>query len=101
MTTKLKPKDRKAQILDVAVEQAEKRGYQNIERQHVADAAGISPGLVSKYFGTMPDLKRSVMRAAVKNECLPVIAQGLALKDKQATKAPEALQLRALASLRP
>lgn len=101
MTTKLAPKDRKAQILGVAVKQAETDGYQNIERAKIAAAADISPGLVSKYFGTMSDLKRSVMRAAVRNGCLPVIAQGLALKDKQACKAPEELQRAALASLAP
>lgn len=101
MTTKLKPKDRKAQILAVALAQAATCGYQNIERQKIADAAGVSPGLVSKYLGSMPEIKRRVMRAAIHTGCLPVVAQGLAMRDRQAMRASGALQRAALASLVP
>jgi hypothetical protein len=36
----------------------------------------------------MPQLQKAVMRAAVARECLKVIAQGLAIQDKHALKAP-------------
>lgn len=99
MTTKLEPKDREAQILAAAVAQAIQHGYQNIERQKIADAAGVSPALVSKYLGTMTNVKRDVLRYAVRNRILPIIAQGLAMKDKQAMKAPEQVRKDALATL--
>lgn len=100
MSNRLEPKQRSAQILDAAIEVAVKHGYQNIQRKTVADAAGVAESLVSKYFGTMPDLKRDVMRAAIRTRCLAVIAQGLAMKDRHALKAPEELRQQALATLK-
>lgn len=78
---------------------AEKNGYTRVTRDEVAAHAQCSPALVSHYLGTMPDLRRDVMRAAVKRGILPVIAQGLAAKDRHALKASEELKKAALATL--
>jgi AcrR family transcriptional regulator len=99
MTKRFDPTDRQEQILTEALRQARALGYQNIQRAAIADALGVAHSLVNRYFKTMPDLKRQVMRAAVRTECLPVIAQGIALKDRHALKAPPALRERAIASL--
>lgn len=101
MTSKLHPDERKAQILAAALVIAAKSGYQNVQRKALAEKCGVAESLVNRYFKTMPELKRDVMRAAVREKCLAVIAQGLAMHDRQALKAPEALRKAAAASLKP
>lgn len=96
---RLKPRDRKRQILDGAVNLAAQIGYMNLTREGLAVSLQVSPALVSHYLGTMTQLRRHVMRAAVQRQALSIIAQGLALKDKQAQRAPEELRRRALAAI--
>lgn len=99
MTAKLKRAERKKQILDGAIAEAKTCGYQNIRRAHLAKSIGISTGLINSYFETMPQLKRAVMRAAVKEGVLEIVAQGLAAGDPQARKAPEEMRKKALEAL--
>ena len=96
---RLKPKERKEQILTVALKIAANVGYANVTRQQVASAANIAPALVSKYFGTMKNFKRSVMRAAIKQEVLPIILDGIVQKEPQALKIPKSLRLKAIVLL--
>jgi AcrR family transcriptional regulator len=70
-------------------------GYNRITRDDIALAAGCSPALVSEMFGTMVCMRRALMRAAVANAVLPVIAQGLALRDPHALRAPAELRAEA------
>lgn len=90
--TRLTPKARREQILDAALGEARTRGYENVRRHHVAECAGVSPGLVGHYFSTMPQLQRAIMREAVARGDVAIVAQGLARRDKQAIKAPAALR---------
>lgn len=99
MSKQLKPADRRSQILVAAIERARVAGYQNVTREMIAADAQCSTGLVSKYLGTMIDLRRSVMRAAIKDGVLEIVAQGLVAKDRHALKAPDTLKQAALASL--
>lgn len=99
MRQRNEPKVRKDQLLQAALREAGRCGYQNIRREGVAKAAGVSVSLVTHYFETMTQLKRAVMRAAVAQEDLPVLAQGLAAKDKHALKAPKELQQLAAAAM--
>ena len=62
-------------------------GYQNVTRDRLAFLAGTSPALISKYFGTMVQLKRAIMLAAVAKGNLTVLAQGLAAGDAKARAA--------------
>ena len=96
---RLEPKVRKQQIIVAALKLATSNGFQNIRRDAVAVEANVAPGLVSKYWGTMTQLRRAVMREAVKTENLKVIAQGLALGDKVATKASEHIRKKAIQQL--
>jgi AcrR family transcriptional regulator len=107
MTTRIEPTERRAQILDEAVRQAARVGYSNIRREAIAEALGVSPALVNRYFATMPQLKRDVVRAAVATatgkdgsrnvpDALRVIAQGLAAGDRNAKKAPDTVRKAAL-----
>jgi AcrR family transcriptional regulator len=86
-------------ILAAALRVSVTVGYNRITRDDIALAAGCSPALVSEMFGTMTCMRRSLMRAAVANAVLPVIAQGLALRDPHALRAPAELRAAAAASI--
>lgn len=93
------PALRKDRILQAALAVATSLGIDKMTRAEISEQAGVSTGLITRSFGTMIALKRDVMRAAVKMELLPVIAQGLASGDRHACKAPEELKQRAANSL--
>lgn len=97
--SRISPKVRKELILDTALDLSEKVGYTNVNRAELAKAARVSESLVSTYMGTMKNLRRDIMRHAIKQSRLVVLAQGLALKDPHALKAPEELQEQARQSL--
>jgi len=100
MTMRQKPDDRKYQILTAAITVAERPGgWSKLTRDAVAREAQCADGLVSKYFGTMTQMRRTVMRSAVLTENLPIVAQGLAAGDVHAQKADPELKARALNTL--
>lgn len=95
-----KPDDRKYQILTAALTVAERPGgFSKLTRESVAKEVGCAEALISRYFGTMPGFKRTVMRSAILTENLSIVAQGLAAGDSHAQKADEALKLKALKTL--
>jgi AcrR family transcriptional regulator len=98
---KLEARERVAQILKAALElcSQEATTYNRITRDEIAKKAGIPSSLVAYHCGTMADLRRDIMREAVRVENLAVIAQGLAARDRHALKAPEEVRRRALESL--
>jgi AcrR family transcriptional regulator len=101
MTKKrLRPDDRKQQILTAAIKVAGRPGgWAKLTRDAVAREAECADALVSKYFGTMLTFRRTIMRAAIVRADLSVIAQGLAAGDKCAQKADPELKARALNTL--
>ncbi len=60
------PDKRRAAILEAAFTSACTHGLENLTREHVAHAAGVSEGLVSVRLGTMPDVKRAVRALATR-----------------------------------
>lgn len=100
MSKRLKPDDRKGQIMQAALRVAEiPGGWAKLTREAVAREAGCTDSLVSLHFGTMITFRRSIMRAAIAQENLAVLAQGLASGDPAAKKADPALITRALKTL--
>lgn len=97
--TRMTRRARHDTILAAALRLAVVTGYTKVTRDDIALAAGCSPALVSEIFGTMPATRRSLMRAAVAGRVLPVIAQGLALRDPHALRAPAELRALAAASI--
>lgn len=97
--TRLSPKMRVEHLISVALDLCEKDGYTNVNRESIAKAANVSVSLITHYLGTMKNLRRDMMRHAIKQERLNVIAQGLTLKDPHALKAPPELQEKARKSL--
>ena len=90
------PTLRRKQILNVAVNLAKTKGYHKTTRDEIAKESGIAAGLVSHYFGTMVNLRRDIIRAAIAQEIPEIIAQGLANNDDHAKKAPKELKQKAL-----
>lgn len=97
---RLKPDDRKTEILTAAIKVAgQPGGWSTLTRESVANEAGCAVGLVSRYFGTMICFKRAIMRKAVVDADLAIIAQGLATRDVNAIKADPEIKRQALATL--
>jgi len=95
---RMKPAARKEDILAAALPLAERKGYAKVTRDEIAAAAKVSGPVLHYHFGSMEQLRRSLMRYAVKNGCLKVIAQGIVANDPQALKVDDATRKRAMAS---
>ena len=76
-------------LIDSALEVAKTEGYTRMTREQIATQAGCSTGIVSKYLGTMPAMRRTIMRAAVHGGVHAVIVQGLAVRDPHALAASD------------
>jgi AcrR family transcriptional regulator len=96
---RLSPKERTEQILTAAVEVAASQGFFSVTRENVAAKAGCSVGIITLRFKTMPELRRAVMRRAVRDKVLKIIGQGVAAGDKIASSVPSRLRKQAVASL--
>lgn len=86
-------------LLAVALTLAAAVGYTHVTREAIATHASVSPALISVRFGTMTAFRRTLMRYAVRKQCLSVIAQGLAARDKHACAASLEVRRAALAAL--
>lgn len=89
------PELRRDHILATAVGMAQSLGLANITRDAIAEKAGVSNGLVTRYFKTMTQLRGDIMRRAIKQEILEIVAYGLAIRDSRALHAPLELRERA------
>lgn len=78
MTKRLKPDARRAMLVEVALAVAARGHYRTMTREQVAASAGVSGAAISYHFGCMARLRYDVMRAAVEQCELSVVAQGLA-----------------------
>ena len=92
-----KPTHARDDLMTAALAVAHRDGYRQMSCDAVANEANCSRALITKYFGTMTQLRRAVMRAAVTRNHLPVIAQGLAANDAQAHEASTQAKYDALA----
>lgn len=92
MTSRKPRAVRTQEILAAGLILAEQVGYNKVTRDNLAVAANMSQGAVNLHFGTMTQFQRAVMRAAIHQGNLRVLAQGLALKHPVALDAPEALR---------
>lgn len=93
---RMHPNDRKAQILDAAIAVAVRDSFANMERKAIAREANVTEGLVSYHFGTMKNLRRTVMRHAIKERNLYIIAEGIICRNPYALKVPDDVKKEAL-----
>lgn len=96
---RVNPELRKDHILSVAIDLAAEKGFNNVTRSDVAEAAGVSTGTVSKHFGTMDQLRNDIVRRAIKSEVLKIIAQAIASGNRHVKKIDTELKERALKCL--
>lgn len=87
--------DRHDQLLAVAVELAEREGLAHVTISQVAERAKVSRSLTHHYFKTAADLVEEVVKFAVVNERLAIIADGLFIRHPIAWQAAAAVRLRA------
>lgn len=93
---RMKPDDRCAAILEAALAVAVREGYAGVSLAKVAEGAGVSAPLVLYHFADMDNLRRRLMVYAVQQECLPLIAQGMAVGDPMVRLASSELRERAV-----
>ena len=93
---RMPPERRKEVLLRVAADLACSSGYTHVTRDAIAEAAGLTAGAVSYHFGTMAALRLDLLRWCIDNSVLPVVAQGIALREPLALAAPQSLQRKAL-----
>lgn len=96
---RLSPDDRKAEILAAALTVAARMGFTAMRQKDIAEEAKCAYGAVTHYFNTMEQMRRAVMRAAIKQENIKIISQGLGCGDPHARKAPAELKQKAAALL--
>jgi len=77
---------RKEQILEAAVVVARKVGYVALTRKQIADAACISQALVSRYFGTMENVKDETVKRAIAKSDLKIISEAVVHRHAGARK---------------
>ena len=71
---RLAPDERRAQILRAADEIFRSHPYDEVSLDSIADAAGITRGLISHHFGTKRELYVEVVRRLMRIPELPVPA---------------------------
>lgn len=86
-TIRMKPAERKEAILQAAMTAAAAHGFANVRQKDIAEVANCSYGTVSLYFNTMPQMRRAIMRCAIKTDNIAIIAQGYRIEDSDAKKA--------------
>lgn len=78
-TRRLIPSERREEIITAALEVAEEIGFLKVSRERVAGRAGTSAGLVSHYMGTVGELHERILRRAVQQQNLAVLAQAVSV----------------------
>ncbi len=96
---RMKPSESKAHLLVAAVKAAEVYGYSNFNRDHISEFSGKSATLITAYYPTVKQLKRAIMRYAIHNEVLSIVAEGIVTGCQQAKKADPELKQKALANI--
>lgn len=76
----------KHELLAVAVSLAEKHGYDKITREQISTEAKVSPGTVSNVLGTMAQMRKDVVRHAVRTNNLIIQAQAIINKEPYALR---------------
>lgn len=90
--TRIAPNDRREMILNAAIQLSLKIGYKSITRDKVAKIAKVSSALIAHYFPRMRHLRQAVIKAAISQNILQILAQGLILGDSDILKVPDVLK---------
>lgn len=94
--TRTRPHLRRQSVLEAAIRLSKEIGYRCITRDGVAARARTSSATIGRYFPTMNHLKDAVMAAAIEQEVIEIIAQGLSIADPAAIKINEQLKVKVM-----
>lgn len=83
-------------ILKKAAHLAELSHYKTITMAEIASAAGVKNGTIVHHFANMAALRRDLLRYAVDNEMLTVIAQALIARERVLRRVDPKLKQKAL-----
>lgn len=81
MNDKTRPTS-KPKILDVAVSLAKAKGLKGFSREDIAKAAKVAEATVSFHFGTMAEMRAAIVKHAIANEILPILADVRSSREK-------------------
>lgn len=93
---RLAPDTRQADLLTIALTIARNEGFHAVTRKRVAQAARVSPGLVTFRFLSTDLMREAVMTEAVRIGDLSIVADGIALRNPLALAAPLEMRMAAL-----
>jgi len=96
---RLKPKERKIDMLRAGVELAAAGSYLTITMQQIADRAGCSTGLVGHYFPTVASLRKDVVRYGIDQHNHKIILQAMVQDDPELARAPRQVLKAAILAL--
>ena len=94
------PEVRKHQIVEAGLVVARRGGYASMTYSAIAREVGISAPSVTYHYKTMPQLRRAIMRHAIKKQDGLVVAMGVKAGDAHAAKAPSELMTKGSAELK-
>ncbi|AAY87925.1 gp59 [Burkholderia phage BcepB1A] len=89
---RMEPEARKALILDAAYKLVKKQGFKKATRTAIAEAAGVTAGLVGVYFGKRAELRTTLFKLAVDNKDVKLIRDGLDLGIGEGVRIPKDLR---------
>jgi len=94
-------KERKDEIMSAAMTLASKPGgFGRVTLVEVAKLVGCTHQLILHYYSTVTQFKRDIVREAIRQENLQILAQALILNDQHAKKAPDELKRKVFNSLK-
>lgn len=97
--TRMQPEARRENVLNAAMKEAEKVGFNKVQRSAIAKRADCSVSLVTHYFGTVQQLQRVIMREAIRTDNDKIIAQGVVAKHPQCRKLTPERKFQALEAI--
>ena len=85
-------KERTAEMLRAALDLANVTSWQALTHDSIARKAGVSASLVKVRLGSIATVRQAVMREAVKQRVVRVVAEGLAVRNRTARRADASLR---------
>lgn len=95
------PEARKAEILAEAVRQAKLNGISFVTRISVADALGVTDGLINRYFNGVRGLRQAILAKGVEDRSVDIVADAIELGMPEVKLVPADLHAEAVALFEP
>lgn len=93
------PEARRKEIVAAALHIAQRDGFQALDRTKIAEYAGCSVSLIQRYFATVKQLRRKVVRAALQSNKLVIVGQAIAAGEPSTNNLDPDIRRKALESL--